>query len=139
MTETEMRESDAPWPESNAELSSYVGSLVEQEHDYGTCVYAMSLAATAAFRYVARKLGCTGFQASCADLDVLRRTRRIEGPFIVISARDMLYPQHDVRDRLEKFIEDSKPWLAEQAKANLNGDTSLAAPEVVSHWKGLAG
>ena len=77
MTEQEMRDTEVPRANTIGELSDYIESLVQQEHDYGTCVYAMSMAATAAFNYVARRLGVTGFQASCADMDVLRRTRRI--------------------------------------------------------------
>lgn len=138
MTEQEMRDSDAPWPATVEELSDYVSSIVDRGHDYGTCVYAMSLAATAAFQYVARKLGCTGFQASCADLDVIRRTRRIDGPFLIIKAGDMVYPQYDLRERLERFMEESRPWVAEQARERLREQSPHAHPKVVAHWRRLA-
>ena len=73
--EKEMRDAKVPWPKTEEQLQQYVNSLVERPHDYGTCVYAMSMAATAAFNYVAGQLGVTGFQSSCADMDVIRRTR----------------------------------------------------------------
>jgi hypothetical protein len=66
-TEAEMRDSEAPTHGTVEELAAYVRVLVERPHDYGTCVYAMSLAATAAFNFVAHKLGVTMFQASWGD------------------------------------------------------------------------
>lgn len=90
-TEIEMRAEKVPWPETLEELTEYIASLTDREHDYGTCVYAMSLAATAAFQYVSKRLGVTGFQAGCADLDILRRTRSLDGPFIILKAEDMCF------------------------------------------------
>ena len=110
-----MRAEKAPTPSLVEELNEYIRSLVEREHDYGTCVYAMSLAATAAFNHVASKLGVTGFQASCADLDVLRRTRGMDGPFIILKAEDMLYPQYDLPGELQEAIARWQGWLSEQA------------------------
>ncbi len=74
-SEGDMREVKNPQPYTPKQLADYIDSLVSRNHDYGTAVYAMSLAAVAAFNYVAHKVGSSGFQASCADLDVLRRTR----------------------------------------------------------------
>lgn len=136
-TEAEMRDAKAPTPETADELREYVASLVEREHDYGTCVYAMSLAATAAFNHVARKLGVTGFQASCADLDVLRRTRRLDGPFILIKGEDAMYPQYNLPRRLAEAMAEWRPWLAEQAQKKLK-TADCAHPNVVAHWKKLA-
>lgn len=96
MIEQEMRDTEVPRANTIGELSDYIESLVAKQHDYGTCVYAMSMAATAAFNYVARQLGVTGFQASCADMDVLRRTRRIKGPFMLVDSDKMLYPQYSI-------------------------------------------
>ena len=64
MTEQEMRDTEVPRANTIGELSDYIESLVQQEHDYGTCVYAMSMAATAAFNYVARRLGVAVGQAA---------------------------------------------------------------------------
>lgn len=137
-TENEMRETKEPWPLTEKQLLEYIVSLVDRSHDYGTCCYAMSLAAVAAFNYVAGKLGVTGFQSSCADLDFLRRTRSMKGPFILLKGEDMLYPQYDLSEKLAEAIEGWKPWLKEQAEKNLK-DTALAHPVVVLHWRKLAG
>lgn len=141
-TEKTMREETAPTPKTVEELATYVDSLVCGDHDYGTCVYAMSLAATAAFNMVANKLGVTGFQASCADLDVLRRTRRFEGPFMLVNFADALYPQYDLVGRVQESLgkEDIRQWLADKARERLAelGDDGLASQAVVDHWKALA-
>lgn len=136
--EQEMREATVPTPQSADELLAYVTALVEREHDYGTCVYAMSMAATAAFRFVASQLGVTGFQASCADMDVLRRTRHINGPFMLLKGEDALFPQYDLRGRLDEFLRDIQPWLAEQVTAKLQEPPDHAHPDVVRHWQRLA-
>lgn len=138
-TEKDMREEKAPTPQSVDELSSYIETLVVREHDYGTCVYAMSLAATAAFNYVANKLGVTGFQASCADLDILRRTRRMESPFSIINGENMLYPQYDLVGELKKNIEDWRGWAKQEAIKKLKVcDQERIHPDVLAHWKMLA-
>jgi hypothetical protein len=137
-TEQEMREETAPTFDTVEELQGYITSLVEREHDYGTCCYAMSLAATAAFNFVASKLGVTGFQASCADLDILRRTRHLDGPFLILKGEDELYPQYDNHKKLEESRESWKSWIAEQAAKKLE-DVEHAHPDVIAHWKKLAG
>lgn len=137
MTEQEMRDSTAPTFETVEELSVYINDLVAQEHDYGTCCYAMSLAATASFNFVASKLGVTGFQASCADLDVLRRTRCIESPFAIIKASDMVSPQYDLQAKLGELMDSWMPWAAEEAAKNL-AEKNHAHPNVKAHWERLA-
>jgi hypothetical protein len=138
-TEAEMRAAKEQWPKTIEELTEYVESLVNREHDYGTCVYAMSLAATATFNYVAGKLGVTGFQASCADLDILRRTRSMKGPFIILKAEDMVYPQYDLQGKLREAMGEWQKWVAEQAKKQLAEHTDgNVHPEVLEHWKKLA-
>lgn len=139
MTEQEMRESEAPWPKTEKELVKYIDSLVKQEHDYGTCVYAMSLAAVATFNYVSHKLGVTGFQASCADLDILKRTRGMKGGFILLKAEYLLYPQYDLRAKLDEFIIGQRGWLRDEAKKFLTEkDDTMIHPEVKAHWERLA-
>lgn len=140
-TEKEMREEEAPWPKEMKELTDYIDSLTERPHDYGTCCYAVSLAATAAFQYVAGKLGITGFQASCADLDVLRRTRRIKGPFAIIRGEDMLYPQYDIVGKVHEYIKEWQQWVAEEAQKKIdkcNREPGRVHPDVWAHWKALA-
>jgi hypothetical protein len=139
MTEKDMREAESARPKTIGELSDYIQSRVQQEHDYGTCCYAMSLSAVAAFNYVAHELGVTGFQSSCADLDILRRTRRIEGPFMLLKLNDALYPQYSLREKLDEFIAECRPWLKERAAELLaKSDKGAVHPNVWAHWEWLA-
>lgn len=138
-TEQQMREEKAPTPETGEALAEYVASLVDREHDYGTCVYAMSLAAAAAFNHVAHKLGVTGFQASCADLDFLRRVRGLEGPFMVVDSKKMLYPQYDLLGDVVRASEAWLPWAAGEARRLLaDSDRAFVAERVWKHWEKLA-
>ena len=136
-TEAEMREAKVPWPKTKEQLAEYVESLVNRSHDYGTCVYAMSMAAEAAFNYVASKEGCTGFQASCADLDFVRRTRLLKGPFILLKAEDALYPQYNLFGKLIDAMKKWELWLKEEAVKKL-AETGSAHPDVIAHWQSLA-
>ena len=137
-TEAEMRDAKVPCPYTKEQLNEYIDSLVDRSHDYGTCVYAMSMVAEAAFNYVSRKLGVTGFQASCADLDFVRRTRGLDGPFILLKAEDMLFPQYDVPGKLDEAMEKWRPWLKEEAIKKLAENNEHAHPDVIAHWKLLA-
>lgn len=137
-TEQEMRDYKVPFPQHLDELNEFIISLTERQHDYGTSAYAMSLAATAAFNYICSKLGTTGFQASCADLDFLRRTRNIDGPFMLITAEKMLYPQYSLQQQLAEAMGKWGEWAAEEAKKKLAEDDGHAAESVVAHWKKLA-
>lgn len=137
-TEKEMRDAKDPWPYTEKQLIEYIASLVDRQHDYGTCVYAMSLAASAAFNYVAHMLGVTGFQSSCADLDFIRRTRNMEGPFMLMKAEDALYPQYDLPGRLAEAMASWKPWLKEQADIKLAEKSEHTHPDVLAHWRKLA-
>ncbi len=136
--EAAMRDSKAPWPKTPEELSAYIATLVDRPHDYGTSAYAMSLAATAAFQYVAGVLGCTGFQASCADMDILRRTRSIKGPFMLIDGEQMLYPQYDIPARVAEALDGWREWAAEEAKKRLAEDGGTAHLNVKARWEELA-
>lgn len=136
-SETELRDSVAPTPETTAELSDYIESLVGQQNDYGTCVYAMSLSAVAAFNYAAHKLGVTGFQASCADLDILKRIRHLDGPFMLVKGEDALYPQSDPLKKVRAAIESWNEWLQTEARKKLS-ENNTAHPDVLRHWNRLA-
>jgi len=139
MGEAAMRDYELPWPRSEDELTTIVRSLVNRQHDYGTCVYAMSMAAVAAFNYVASALGVTGFQASCADLDVLRRTRSLE-VFRVVDASKLLYPQYLTREHFptqDDIEADCGEWLGNKARALLT-ESPNAHPDVVARWQELA-
>lgn len=140
--EFEMRDTEVPFLDSLEEVTEYIKNLVNMPHDYGTGVYAMSMAAQAAFNHVASKLGVTGWQTSYADLDFIRRTRHIDGPFIIIKVEDAVYPQYDLRERLDKFLneDDVRKWLSEMAQKNLDQIDLMGEvhPAVLEHWKMLA-
>lgn len=141
MTEEELREAKVPTPKTPEELQGYISALIERQHDYGTCVYAMSMAAEAAFNFVASKLGVTGFQASCADLDFLKRTRGYTMGFRVINYENLLYPQYCDDDHFPNWsglIREHAEELSKQAKVNLEKDDGLVHPNVRAHWQMLA-
>lgn len=139
MTEQELRESTAPTPNTIEELTAYIEALRKQEHSYDTCACAMSLSATATFNYMARQLDVTNFQASWADLDILRRTRRLKGPFALINGNEMLYPQYDFLNKTRELANEWRPWAAEEAARLLKEHGKFANPTVIAHWQWLAG
>jgi hypothetical protein len=138
LDEKGMRDHEVPRFDTTDQLVEYLAALTDREHDYGTSAYACSLAAVAAFNYMARKMGITGFQASCADMDVIRRTRHMDGPFMLLCGGDALYPQYDMHGKLTEFLADIAPWLKERAEKNL-AEVEGAHPAVEAHWRKLAG
>jgi hypothetical protein len=137
-TEAEMRDAKDPWPRSPEELTKYIAELVDRPHSYGTTVYAMSLAAVAAFHYVAHRLGVSGFQASCADMDFLKRTRSYEHGFKILDAGNLLYPQYNLEQEARDFVDKMRPQLAEEARKLLRESGDHAHPNVRRHWEELA-
>ena len=141
MTEDELRNVNVPWPKTEVELVQYIHALVDREHDYGTCVYAMSMAALAAFYYVSSRLGVTGFQASCADMDFLNRTRGYKLGFRIVDYSKLLYPQYLTSEhfptRAELEIEHREPLRGEAAR--LLEESPDAHPDVLARWVLLAG
>lgn len=144
MDEQELRETDVPWPETEEELMEYINALIDREHDYGTCVYAMSMAAVAAFRYVSKQMGATGFQASCADMDIIRRTRHLEHGFRILDYSKLLYPQYVNEENfpsVSEILKENGERLAKEAEKRLKEhkeeDEISAHPDVVDHWKNL--
>lgn len=140
-TEKEMREAKVPYPQTEKELQSYIHSLVKRNHDYGTCVYAMSMVAVAAFNYVAHELGCTGFQASCADMDVIRRTRGLKSGFRLVDYDKLLYPQYLNSENFpthQQILEENKEALAKEAKKRLAEADGVVHPDVKARWEYVA-
>jgi hypothetical protein len=138
-TEQEMRDAKVPTLKTDKELLAYIEDLVDRPHNYGTCVYAVSMAATAAFYYVAHKLSITDFQASCADMDILGRTRGWEwGKLLDYS--NLLYPQYCNPEYFPSHMDllrdpEIAEKLSEMAKEKLaEGE---AAETVKAHWESL--
>lgn len=140
-TEEELRTSKTPRPKTIEELQEFIVNIVDREHEYGTCVYAMSLAAEAAFNYVAHRLGVSGFQANCADMDFLCRTRGMKFGFAIVDYGHLLYPQYLNDEHFpnwKQLIEKNKEALSKRAKEFLAKDTDGTHEEVLAHWKYLA-
>jgi hypothetical protein len=137
-------------PENSAELADLIESLTVFDHDgsesgYEQSADAMWKAALAAFEYVARRVGATGFQASWSALRFYGEAMHVDGPYMVVQLNDALYPQYDVTARVPKFIEENRGWLREQAQAKLaeyDGRTecerTFVHPDVAAHWRKLA-
>jgi hypothetical protein len=138
-SESEMSETSSKYPQTMDQLSEYIDSLVNNEHNYGTCVYAMSLAAVAAFHFVAQKLNTTGFQQRTAARDLMKRTGAVSGPFLILHAENAIYPDFDFVKIVKQTLLQWRPWLRERAKYKLaNTNLHLASRSVVAHWKRLA-
>jgi hypothetical protein len=147
-------------PENAAQLADLIESLTVFDYadggeGYEKAAEAMWRAALAAFDYTARRVGATGFQASWSALRFYGEAMAVDGPFTVVQVRDALYPQYDLPGRLQQFLDEQRPWLAEQARLKLAEDQQrqhetytdsdgveqpvlTASPAVVAHWRALA-
>jgi hypothetical protein len=141
MTEQQMREAKVPTPDTPEELIGYVRRLVDRPHDYGTCCYAMSMAAVAAFNFVARRLGVSGFQASCADMDILARTRGWQWGRL-LNYEDLLYPQYCNEENFPSagtLLAEHREELAKRAAEKLAASEreGFGSESVKAHWRTL--
>ena len=68
---------------------------------------------------------------------MLRRTRGMEGPFIILNGEDMLYPQYDLPKKLADALEDWRGWAAEEAFIRLLADSNGACPSVPERARAL--
>ena len=141
LTEKQLRELSEFTPASIGELIVYIEKLVDQEYEgedgYGAVVYVMSLVALAAKNYAANKLGVSGFQAGMADLIFLKKAKNLDGPFFIVDARDMLYPQYDIATKVAQLMQEWKPWAAERALELLKDSSKHASEDVLAHWMNL--
>jgi hypothetical protein len=132
-------------PENVAQLADLIESLTvfdyaEGGEGYEKSADAMWQAALAAFEYVARRVGATGFQASWSALRFYGEAMNVDGPFMVLKVEDALYPQYDLPGRVRTFLAEQKPWLAEQATKKLHESegSPYVADAVREHWLRLA-
>lgn len=130
--------SEKYWPKDLEGFLNYVKQIEEQPHDYNSIADALADATVAFFNYFASKHGMTGFQASWAGLQFLRKSRGMEHPFMIVDGGKLLYPQYDLHRDLEKFIEETKSQLADVALENLKSVDSYTHDNVVRHWEYLA-
>ncbi len=135
--ENRMRDEKVPTLGSVEELAEYVRGLVDRPHDYGTSVYAMSMAAVAAFNFVAGRLGVTGLQASCADMDILARTRGWRWGRL-LDYEKLLYPQfRGDFSSWDDLLDEHSGELAKRAAVLLAEKGDYAAQSVQDHWRHL--
>jgi hypothetical protein len=125
------------WPKSSRELSAIIKVLTERRQTYGTCVYAMALAAEATYNLVAHKLGVTGFQASCADMRLLARNRSMKHGFRIIDYGKLLYPQYKREFDRIKLSAEQFDHIRKAARALLD-EEDTADPNVAAHWAYVA-
>jgi hypothetical protein len=134
--ELDLRAIGVPCPRTMEELTGIIDTMGSRNHDYGTCVYAMSISAVAAFNYIGHVLGVTGFQAFCADLDFLRRTRDMKA-FKIMDMGKLVYPQYrdHFRTNIYTLLNENAWWIIEFIEEKLaSGEIFRAHPDVVSHW-----
>ena len=140
LTEKNMRRRKGAWPKTEDDLIKYIRRLLNGKHDYGTCVYAVSLATLATFRYMASKLGITGFQASCADMDFIRRVRHYKDGFRIVDYNKLLFPQYINDEHFPSHMQllmENLPHLQRKAKKLLK-ESPEAHPNVRSRWAFVA-
>lgn len=141
MNEKEMEKRKAVNPETVEELNNEIEMLLNNNNDYGEAVYAISLASVATFNFMAKKLAITGFQASCADLDILRRTRHMENGFKILNFDRLLYPQYidEFNITHEKLLNENIKHLSLAAKKKLEEHKCFPAHgDVIRHWEKIA-
>lgn len=115
----------------------------EYEKDYNSVVEIAEACCEAMAWACSKRLGLTGFQASCVGLRFLQRFNGFgeNVGFKVLDYDAMLYPQN--ADRFEPCINRSMfEVMQNQAIANLNelenGSSTPVHPEVEAHWKRIA-
>ncbi len=102
----------------------------------------MSISAEATFNYIASKLGVTGFQASCADLDFLGRTRNMKKGFAILNYENLLYPQYCDDEHFPTYkilIQKNAKFLKDESQKLLAGKNMNSVHiDVIAHWKYLS-
>jgi len=141
--EDKLRDLACPKVETIEDLVNVVNTYRNGKHTYGTSAYAAAIVAEAAFNFMARELGLTGFQAGFASMRLVGRIKNIDGPFMIMKARDALYPQMDLRGHLQEALDEWKPWLQQEAQQLLDEnqkrkETMRAHANVVARWRHLA-
>lgn len=138
MTEKELQDYKLPKINTDKELVDFINKMISVGNSYNTAPYSIALSAYAVFMYVAEKLEVTGFQASCADIQFLKRTRDLEDGFSIVDYSKLLYPQY--KDSFEKYsfdnlLRENLPHLKERAKKLLEEKGDYTHENVIKHWK----
>ena len=137
MTEQQLRKEKVPYIKTEKELTAYIHTLANRPHDYGTCVYAVSMASVATYNYMAGKLGITGFQDGCASLDIIGRIRNIDN-FRIVDYKNLLYPQYALNSEyfptVPELLAKNSKWLREEATKLLKENKGRRVHPNVRHW-----
>lgn len=127
-------------PQTLDEFVAFASGKFDGEYDYNTSAESALDVTIAAFNLAAHNLGLSGFQASWIALTMLGRVNGYDGPYGVLKAEDMVFPQYDVEARAREMVDGWRPWAAEQAAKKLaesEGDDRVH-PDVRAHWEALA-
>jgi hypothetical protein len=128
------------WERTHGPEEPYVALDGKAADAYSECAETLAATALDAFNLVAKALGVTGWQASYAELEFLRRSRGIKGPFGLYSMEDALYPQYDLHQRLHdlRWSDETVTWLGDCAEYALaTKDDGFVAGRVADHWRWL--
>lgn len=124
------------------DLITKLDALSEGSYDYNTSAEAALEFTVAAFDHAASVLGLTGFQADYVALSVVGKINGYDGPYGIIKAEDMLYPQYSTpEDKATEFAAEWADWLRDEARkrlAEFEAEPVHASPRVVAHWRRLA-
>lgn len=133
-------------PKTLGELMDTVVALTQSkpfdEDGYSASANALWQAALAAFNYIAEVEGVTGFQAGYAALHAYGKMMGVEGPYAIIRAEELLYPQYDnkIPELITKWQEG---WCAEEAQRKIDEHSKenfiYVHPDVKARWFELAG
>jgi len=143
------------WPETEDELLAYMRENIkpwsiydyknstqeEKDQAYEDSANSMWKAALAAFQYAAGIVGASGFQAGWAALKFYGEAMTVDCPYAVITAEELLYPQYDLRAKVEKYIHEwTEDWAREEARKKIAEINPKYPPHpaVVKHWRDLA-
>lgn len=128
---------DMPRPKTRGELLKVIDKATSEATDYNAAAEAMVTCSVAAFNYAANAVGATGFQAGYAALSAYGKVMAKEGPFAVIDGNDLLYPQYNIEEKVNNWLNGWMEWASEEAAKRLKEDGPVH-PEVRRRWERLA-
>ncbi len=120
-------------------LPTFIESIINYNHDYGTICHAVTAAGIGAMYAVnkSEQGGITGFQAGCIMWEFIRVWMHMEQPLALIDYQDMLYPQYEGRFQKTITIK-TWEWLQKQASEKLTDSlSSKASDKVKAHWQSI--
>jgi hypothetical protein len=109
------------------------------EKGYEAAAVFAARVAIAAFNLAECEQELSGHQASWASLEFLRVVRDIKGPFAILEAKRMMWPQYASPVGYAREMETSwARWAAEEAKRLLSEEGDAVGASVREHWRKLA-